>query len=225
VPIYKLTDENIFPHPSLAEPDGLLAIGGDLSPERLLLAYTNGIFPWYDKDEPLLWWTPDPRCVLFPPKFLPSKSLRSLINKKLFEIKFDTAFKKVIEFCANVNRKGQNGTWITPEMIEAYTHLHELGFAHSVESFYQGQLVGGLYGVAIGKAFFGESMFYAVSNASKVAFFYLIEKLRQWKFEIIDIQITSEHLINMGAEEISRDEFLSILNESVYKKGHREKWT
>ncbi len=225
MPVFQLPDEIIFPDPSLAEENGLLAIGGDLSPARLLTAYANGIFPWYSSDEPILWWSPSPRCVLFPHKFKIPKSLRSVLRKKIFEIRFDTEFENVIRFCAQVMRKGQQGdTWITPEMQTAYIKLHYLGYAHSVEAFYLGELVGGLYGVSIGKAFFGESMFHLVPNASKVAFCYLVNQLQKWNYEIIDNQQTSEHLLRFGAEEIDRSYFQQILKRAVRFEGFTGNW-
>jgi len=224
MPIFQLSDDIIFPDPSLAEENGLLAIGGDLSPERIINAYTNGIFPWYSEGEPILWWSPNPRCVLFPGKFKPSKSLSLLVKKNYFIVKFDSDFSSVIEMCSTVNRPDQPGTWITPEMKHAYIKLHKLGYAHSVESYYENKLVGGLYGIAIGNIFFGESMFYKVSNASKVAFFYLVGKLIQWNFELIDNQTTSQHLINLGSEEIDRNKFLEIIKISALKNNLRRKW-
>ena len=215
MPVFELSNELAFPHPSLAEEDGLLAVGGDLSPERLLLAYKNGIFPWYSEDDPMLWWSPNPRCVLFPEKFKLSKSLKTLINKNVFEVRFDTSFNEVIERCATTKRPDQPGTWILPEIIAAYTKLFNLGYAHSVETYQNNQLVGGLYGVAIGKVFFGESMFHDVSNASKIAFYFLIEKLKSLDFKIIDNQITSPHLISLGAEEVSRDLFLEFVKKAI----------
>ena len=215
MPVFELSNELAFPHPSLAEEDGLLAVGGDLSPERLLLAYKNGIFPWYSEDDPMLWWSPNPRCVLFPEKFKLSKSLKTLINKNVFEVRFDTSFNEVIERCATTKRPDQPGTWILPEIIAAYTKLFNLGYAHSVETYQNNQLVGGLYGVAIGKVFFGESMFHDVSNASKIAFYFLMEKLKSLDFKIIDNQITSPHLISLGAEEVSRDFFLEFVKKAI----------
>jgi leucyl/phenylalanyl-tRNA---protein transferase len=217
MPVYQLIEEIVFPHPSLAEKDGLLAIGGDLSPDRILTAYVNGIFPWYNKKDPILWWSPDPRCVLFPEKYKPSKSLLSLIKKNTFEIRFDYDFNSVIGNCASVKRVKEKGTWITPAMKKAYQLLHTLGFAHSAEAYIDGKLAGGLYGVAIGKVFFGESMFYHVSNASKVAFFYLVKHLKEKGFELLDCQVSTPHMLNLGAEEIRREEFLKILNRSVGK--------
>ena len=216
--IYSKVDKNMFfPDPYEAPDDYPLAYGGDLSIDRLLFAYSNGIFPWYSEGEPILWWSPNPRMVLFPSDLKVSRSLRKVIKNKGFEVKFDTNFEKVINMCATVYRKGQDGTWITPEMIEAYVQLHKAGFAHSVETYLNGKLVGGLYGVSIGRTFFGESMFHLVSNASKVAFVYLIERLKKWQFDMIDCQQSSQHMANFGAVEIPRNKFLDILKSSVKK--------
>lgn len=224
MPVYQLIKEIIFPLPEYAETNGLLAIGGDLCSERLLLAYSNGIFPWYSKDEPILWWSPDPRLVLLPENFKVSKSLRLLIKKNLFTVKFDTNFFEVIKKCADVVRTGQDDTWITNEMIDAYTNLHNLGFAHSVETYYNDKLVGGLYGISLGKAFFGESMFHTMTDASKVALFFLVEKLKKWNFDFIDAQMKTSHLISLGAKEISRKEYLELLKNSLKSKTKKGKW-
>lgn len=202
-----------FPDVETATPDGLLAYGGDLSPERLLLAYRNGIFPWYNSDDPILWWSPDPRLVLFLDEFKLRKSLKK--RMKHFEVRYDTAFSEVMRECGTIARDGQQGSWIIPEIINAYTVLHEMGYAHSVEAWQDGELVGGLYGVIIGKMFFGESMFAKVSDASKVAFATLIEKLKADGFTMIDCQIPSPHLMSLGAREISRKEFIDHLKSSV----------
>jgi leucyl/phenylalanyl-tRNA--protein transferase len=224
MPVFKLSKEIIFPHPSLANEDGLLAVGGDLSTERIITAYLNGIFPWYNEDEPILWWSPNPRCVLFPNKFKPSKSLLSIIKKNVFEVRFDAIFKTVIEKCATTKRKGEPGSWITTDIKKAYIKLHKLGFAHSVETYKDNELVGGLYGIAIGSVFYGESMFHSIPNASKVAFYFLIEKLKQLNFEIIDNQMTTPHLLSMGAEEISREKFLEILKKEVKLDLNKSPW-
>ena len=224
MPVYQLIKEIIFPLPEYAETNGLLAIGGDLCSERLLLAYSNGIFPWYSKDEPILWWSPDPRLVLLPENFKVSKSLRLLIKKNLFTVKLDTNFFEVIKKCADVVRPGQDDTWITNEMIDAYTNLHNLGFAHSVETYYNDKLVGGLYGISLGKAFFGESMFHTMTDASKVALFFLVEKLKKWNFDFIDAQMKTSHLISLGAKEISRKEYLELLKNSLKSKTKKGKW-
>jgi leucyl/phenylalanyl-tRNA---protein transferase len=224
MPVFELPEEIVFPHASLAEPDGLLAVGGDLSPERLLTAYANGIFPWFNEDDPILWWSPDPRCVLYPNEFNPSKSLRLLVQKKKFEIAFDTNFKEVIKNCATVSRFDQPDTWITDDIMNAYSNLHNLGYAHSVETYFENELVGGLYGVSIGKVFFGESMFFKVPNASKIAFYFLIQKLKQMQFDLVDNQITTPHLVSLGATEISREEFLTKLKKSVVEKSIQGLW-
>ncbi len=225
--VFVLNSSKDFPNPEQADDEGLLAIGGDLSSERLINAYKNGIFPWYSEDLPILWWSPNPRCVLFLDKLKISKSLLQIIKKNIFKIKFDTCFDEVITHCATISRKNadESGTWITDDMKKAYITLHELGFAHSVEAFYDNKLVGGLYGVAIGKAFFGESMFYLMSNASKVAFVSLVKRLQEWNFDIIDVQQTSSHMLRFGAEEIRRSVFLYHLRNAVVKEGHYFKWS
>ncbi|WP_123290446.1 leucyl/phenylalanyl-tRNA--protein transferase [Desulfosoma caldarium] len=214
--IFSLSKDLVFPPPELAEPDGLLAIGGDLSPRRLLVAYRHGIFPWYAPGTPILWWSPDPRLVLFPRELKISHSLRRVLKKGRFQVTYDTAFRDVIEACALVRlRKGEE-TWLVPEMIEAYHRLHRLGAAHSVETWLDGRLVGGLYGVALGRVFFGESMFSLVSDASKVALVHLVERLRALDEAIIDCQVSTEHLKRMGAREIPRSEFLQRLQVAIF---------
>jgi leucyl/phenylalanyl-tRNA--protein transferase len=216
--IFLLSEDLIFPNPKLADPHGLLAVGGDLSVERLLLAYENGIFPWYSEDQPILWFSPDPRLVLFPDKLIVSRSLRKTLKKKVFEIKFDSNFEKVIVECSKIERKDQDGTWITTDMIDAYINLHNIGYAHSVETYFEGSLVGGLYGVSLGGAFFGESMFYQMKDASKVALYYLVYKLKDWDFDFIDSQVVTEHMKSLGAEEISRSKYLELLRLTLNKK-------
>ncbi len=211
--IPSIEKELTFPDIETATPDGLLAYGGDLSPQRLLLAYRSGIFPWYNSDDPILWWSPDPRFVLFLDEFKLRKSLKK--RMKHFEIRYNTAFSEVMKACGSISREGQQGSWIIPEMIEAYRILHEMGYAHSVEAWQDGRLVGGLYGLMIGKMFFGESMFSRVRDASKVAFVHLIEKLKAGGCTIIDCQIPSEHLRSLGAREISRKEFIKCLHQSI----------
>lgn len=206
-----LNDEFIFPDPALAEPDGLLAIGGDLREERLLLAYQNGIFPWFSEDDPILWYAPHERCVIFPAHIKISKSMSKVIHSGTFEVTIDQVFSQVIEACASVPRAGQDGTWITREMQEAYIKLHRLGYAHSIEVWQNQQLVGGLYGIQINTVFCGESMFSKVSNASKTALIYLATKM---DFELIDCQLPNEHLISLGAEMISRAAYLEILQKN-----------
>ncbi len=212
---YQLTDDpHLFPHPQLAmdEPDGLLAVGGDLSAERLLFAYPNGIFPWYSDDQPLLWWSPNPRAVLFPGELKVSRSLRKTLRKGLFEVTLDQAFERVIEACS-APRPGQRGTWITSEMKAAYINLHRLGWAHSVEVWEHDELVGGLYGIAIGKVYFGESMFSRRTDASKVGFVHLVRQLQAWDYQLIDCQVGSAHLFSLGAREIPRTRFLQLLEQ------------
>ncbi len=207
--IYWLDDQDIhFPDPSLSQADGLLAIGGDLRTERLLEAYQQGIFPWYNEDSPILWYAPQERFVLFPQEFKLSKSLKKTIQSGKFEVKVDQDFAQVIRFCANMDRKDQDGTWIIQDMQEAYIRLHEAGFAHSVETWLNGELVGGLYGIQVGQVFCGESMFSKVSDASKVAFAYLVQELN---FDLIDCQIHSNHLASLGARMIPQKQYFTIL--------------
>jgi leucyl/phenylalanyl-tRNA--protein transferase len=224
MPVFQLPDEIIFPDPSLSEPGGLLAVGGDVSAERLLTAYKNGIFPWYSEHEPILWWSPDPRLVLFPQKLKVSHSLKQKIKKKVFSVRMDTNFEQVITACAETERNHEDGTWITEEMKAAYTGLHRIGFAHSIESYSDGKLVGGLYGVSIGKAFFGESMFHSMTDASKVALYYLVEKAKEFDFLFIDSQVETEHLISLGAELISRNNYLKLLKEAMQYPSQKAKW-
>jgi leucyl/phenylalanyl-tRNA--protein transferase len=204
-----------FPPPRLADPSGLLAVGGDLTVDRLVKAYRSGIFPWFSEGEPLLWWSPDPRLVLYPASLKISGSLHRVINKRLFTVRFDTAFRDVINACATVKRKGPEGTWITGGMIEAYCELHDAGLAHSVEAWSGGDLAGGLYGVAIGRCFFGESMFTRASNAAKVALVFLAAFLERNRFQLIDCQMTTANLVRFGAQEIPRRRFLSELERAV----------
>ena len=212
--IFILNNELLFPSVQLAEPDGLLAIGGDLSTERLLLAYRQGIFPWYEGQH-ILWWCPDPRFVLFPDELKESKSMRQLFKKKTFDLRVDTAFSEVIANCKTISRRDQGGTWITDEVKAAYTRLHELGHAHSAEAWSDGELVGGLYGIRMGKVFFGESMFSKKSNASKYAFIQYVQQLRDEGVELIDCQVYTEHLESLGARMIPREEFTSMLNRLI----------
>ena len=196
---------------ALREPNGLLCAGGDLTPQRLVLAYLKGIFPWYSPGEPILWWSPDPRMVLFPAEFKLSRSLRKTLRNKDYHVRLDTHFKAVIEACAGTKRKDQAGTWITPEIQAAYVKLHELGYAHSVETWADGRLVGGLYGIAIGKMFYGESMFAHATDASKIAVAHLVRFLAGNGFGLIDCQMNTAHLASLGAREIPRDEFTDHL--------------
>lgn len=212
--IPKLTYHLSFPNPLNASEEGIVAYGGDLSPSRLMLAYRSGIFPWYSAKDPILWWSPDPRLIMELDEFKLSRSLRKKIPQ--FEIRFDTAFSEVIRECSIAPRRGQNGSWIVPEMIEAYEELHALGYAHSVEAYQEGVLVGGLYGVSIGGGFCGESMFAKVSDASKVAFAVLVEYLKMWGYDFIDCQVPTNHLKSLGAKEISREAFLQRLKMSIH---------
>ena len=222
--VYFLDSRIMFPDPSEAEPGGLLAVGGDLSPERLLLAYENGIFPWYSEEDPILWFSPDPRMVFLPGDFKFSKTLLKTVASGKFSVRADTDFAAVVENCAQVQRKGQSGTWITEEMKAAYGKLHELGYAHSFETYLEGELVGGLYGVSLGGAFFGESMFHLETDASKVALFHLAQKCWESGFDLIDSQVPTDHMRTLGGREISRKEFLSALESSLLKKTLRGKW-
>lgn len=211
MPIFRLCEDLIFPDPSLAEGDGLLAAYGDLSPERLILAYKNGIFPWFSEGEPILWWSPDPRFVLYPKDIKISHSMKKVLKNNIYRISFDTCFRDVISSCSSTRKE----TWITKDMIEAYCKLHELGHAHSVETWYGDKLVGGLYGISIGKCFFGESMFSIMDNSSKVAIITLCKKLENEGFIIIDCQVYTKHLESLGAVNISRKEFLKILKHGI----------
>lgn len=224
MPIFRLVEEPIFPPPDYADPSGLLAVGGDLSNERLLEAYRLGIFPWYSDDQPILWWSPDPRLVLDLNDFKISRSLRKTLKREVFQVTFDHAFEEVIRACAVVPREAQNGTWITNEMLKAYVNLHGLGYAHSVESWFGGKLAGGLYGVSLGKCFFGESMFHLKTDASKVALATLVEKLRSWDFHFIDSQMTTEHMLRLGAKELPRRIFLKRLQSALRYPTKRGRW-
>jgi len=208
---------------ALREPDGLLAVGGDLSCERLLAAYPRGIFPWFADAQPILWWSPDPRCVLVPPDFHVARSLRRTINGSGFRVAYNLAFEAVMRACA-APRRHQDGTWITEEMVEAYTQLHKLGYAHSVEVYAEDRLVGGMYGLAIGKVFFGESMFSIATNASKIAMYALCHELEQRDFALLDCQVESPHLISLGAKRIPRAAFRSILDAACADRGLEAPW-
>ncbi|MEO9659653.1 leucyl/phenylalanyl-tRNA--protein transferase [Maribacter dokdonensis] len=209
--MYFLTDELVFPPVENANVEGLLAVGGDLSPERLLLAYQNGIFPWFDNDSIILWWSPDPRMVLFPNEIKVSKSMKKVIRNKQFRLTKNTCFEKVLEYCSSVPREGQDGTWITEAMKTAYIKLHKNGIAQSYEVWEEDKLVGGLYGVDLGHVFCGESMFSLASNASKFAFIKLAEELFLKEYKVIDCQLHTDHLASMGAKEIARKDFMAIL--------------
>ena len=209
--MYYLSSDLFFPTVSQANRDGILAIGGDLSPERLLLAYKSGVFPWFEEGEPILWWSPNPRMVLFLDELVVSKSMRNFLNRNMFTVTFNQNFRDVISNCQNIKRDGQKGTWITNEMIEAYCKLHELGIAKSVEIWQDKELVGGLYGIDLGHVFCGESMFSLVSNASKVAFIALVNQLKAANYKLLDCQVYNPHLESLGCREIDRTDFMEIL--------------
>lgn len=211
---YLSPDDLFFPPAETATKSGILAVGGDLSPERLITAYQSGIFPWFDHDEPILWWSPAQRMVLYPDEVVISKSMRTIINKNVFQITFDKNFRDVISNCQQANRPGQYGTWITNEMLEAYCNLHEMGIAKSLEVWQGNQLVGGLYGIDLGHIFCGESMFSKVSNASKIAFIALAQKLKSENYRLVDCQVYNDHLASLGAREIPRSEFLAVLKKN-----------
>lgn len=214
--MYFLSRELYFPSVYSASPEGIVAIGGDLSTERLLLAYKSGIFPWFEDDEPILWWSPPERMVLFFEELKISKSMRNIINRGIFKITYNTAFREVISNCRTITRDGQDGTWITEEMTEAYVKLHELGYVKSVEVWQDNQLVGGLYGIDLGTVFCGESMFSRASNASKVAFIALAQKLQRENYRLLDCQVHNAHLESLGAREIDREMFLRIITNKNY---------
>lgn len=225
MPVYLLSETLHFPHPSLAEPEGLLAVGGDLSRDRLLTAYSHGIFPWFSDNEPIMWWSPDPRLVLFPQEFKASRTLKKIVRRNVFQITADQVFEQVIKECAHIRTENNEPTWVVEEMIEAYCRLHEAGYAHSVEAWNQGELVGGLYGVSLGRCFFGESMFARQSNASKVALVWLVRYLLAKSFTLIDCQVTTSHLISLGAREIPRQRFLRLLEEALQAPTLRGRWS
>jgi leucyl/phenylalanyl-tRNA---protein transferase len=226
MPVFWLSEKELsFPNPELANEDGILAVGGDLSVERLLLAYQNGLFPWFNPGDPILWWSPDPRFVLFPAELKIAKSMRSYFNQRKFEVTFDQQFELVMRACKEQNRKGQDGgTWISEEMVEGYFGLHKGGFAHSVEVWKGDDLVGGLYGVCLGKIFFGESMFSKVNNASKVGFIALVRMLEDRGFNLIDCQQETRHLKSLGARNIERSDFLKLISQNKKEKTIRGNW-
>ena len=226
MPVLPLTDSLAFPNPNGAEASGLVAYGGDLSPHRLLAAYAQGLFPWpHGEDLPLLWFSPDPRTVLVPAALHVSRSLRKTLRQGRFTVRFDTAFDRAVHACAVTRRVGQQGTWITPPMRQAYGVLHQLGFAHSAEAWLEDRLVGGVYGVSIGAAFFAESMFTHVSNAAKVAFVYLVRQLAVWGFHFVDCQTYSDHVQNFGAVPWQRASFLNALSAALREPTRRGPWT
>lgn len=213
--MFFLNDDLIFPPVEMADEDGVLAIGGDLSTDRLLLAYRSGIFPWYNETEPIVWWSPNPRFVLFPEKLRVTKSMQTVLNNGRLRFTINRAFDKVIQNCKTIYRKEQEGTWISPEVQDAYTQLHKLGHAHSAEAWLDGELVGGLYGIKMGKVFFGESMFSKVSNASKFAFIKYVHQLQRENIALIDCQVYTAHLESLGAKMIERNKFMDLLQEHL----------
>ncbi|USQ12539.1 leucyl/phenylalanyl-tRNA--protein transferase [Legionella lytica] len=208
-----LNEDFVFPDPETSDKQGLLLIGGDLNPKRILQAYSQGVFPWYGPGSPVLWWSPNPRLIVRPSAFKVSHSLQKSL-KKPFRITVDTAFPEVIRSCATSSERMDN-TWIVNDMIEAYTQIHAMGYAHSFEVWLDDELVGGLYGISLGRAFFGESMFHKVTDASKIAFYYLCQTMNQWRFDFIDCQLPSPHLLSLGAEVISRTDFMRLLNDTL----------
>jgi leucyl/phenylalanyl-tRNA--protein transferase len=225
VPVYALDNSLWFPDVEEATEDGLLAVGGNLSPERLLLAYENGIFPWFIHNKLVYWFSPDPRMILLPAELKVSKSMQQVIRKNIFTITIDADFEAVMKGCQSVKREGQRGSWITKEFISGYSRLHKMGLAHSVEVWQDKELVGGLYGVSLGKCFFGESMFSLVPNASKAGFIFLVNWLKQKHFTLIDCQVHTSHLESLGAKEIERKEFLKLLKKSLKHPTIQGKWT
>ncbi len=224
MPVFRLSSNLTFPPPHLAIAEGLLAVGGDLSVERLVLAYSQGIFPWYAEEDPILWWSPDPRLVLYPAELHVSRSLRKVLRQQTFEVTLDQAFSRVIRACAGNRGPDHPGTWIVPEMMAAYEALHAAGLAHSVEAWQGDMLAGGLYGVSLGGVFFGESMFTRVSNASKVALVRLVAGLRRAGFRLIDCQVTTAHLMRLGAREISRTRFMNELQRGLKSATRQGVW-
>jgi leucyl/phenylalanyl-tRNA--protein transferase len=224
MPVYRLDDRLVFPPVHLAE-DGLLAVGGDLRPERLLLGYTHGIFPWYADSTPILWHSPDPRMVMTTRDLVVQRSLKKAIRRQPYELRMDTAFDDVLAGCGTVPRPGQTGTWLIPEMMDAYTKLHRLGFAHSIEAWQDGALVGGLYGVSLGAAFFGESMFTRAPDASKIAYAACVRQLDEWHIGLVDCQVHTEHLARFGAYEVSRLRYMEMLKRALDEPTKRGTWT
>jgi leucyl/phenylalanyl-tRNA--protein transferase len=224
VPVYRIPSEHLFPHPSLAEPNGLLGVGGDVDPDRMLRAYAAGIFPWYSEGQPVLWFTPDPRFVLEPGALVVQRSLRKRIHRGDYEVRLDTVFMDVVRACKTSPRPGQDGTWITRELERSYEVLHRRGYAHSIEAWRGSELVGGLFGVALGQLFSGESMFAAAPDASKVAFVAGVRQLRAWGFELIDCQVYTDHLLRFGAHAIPRNEYLRWIAELVRRPSRPGPW-
>jgi len=225
MPVFWLANDTLdFPDPEGANEDGLVALGGDLSPERLINAYNQGLFPWFNEGDPILWWSPDPRFVLFPDELKVSKSMRPYFNQGKFRVTYDTDFRAVITACQQMYRPGQGGTWITGDMVEAYCQVHRLGFAHSVEVWKEEELVGGLYGIALGRIFFGESMFAKASNASKFGFISLVRRLEEHGYTLIDCQQETRHLASLGGRGIPRSRFLTYLRDNDVEKTERKNW-
>lgn len=225
LPIFQLSDHLDFPDPEGAE-DGIVAIGGDLNPQRIISAYLSGIFPWYNSDDPIIWWSPDPRCVLIPSDIKVSNSMRQLFKKQLYRVTFDQNFQEIIQQCADVRYKDRYDTWLNADMIAAYTELHRMGIAHSVEVWNEaGEIVGGLYGLAMGKCFFGESMFHKASNASKYGFIALVQNLIQQNYELVDCQVHNPHLESLGATVIPRSIFLSLLDQNIGQEIQVGSWS
>lgn len=224
MPVFRLTDALLFPNPEFAEADGLLAIGGDLSPARLILAYSLGIFPWFSAGDPILWWSPAPRLALFPGEFHLPRRLRRTLEAGIFTVTADTAFAAVVNSCATASGRKEKGTWITPAMEQAYCRLHELGFAHSIECWQEDRLVGGLYGICLDGIFFGESMFTRVSNGSKVALAALVGEARRRDIALIDCQMTTAHLLRFGARELVREDFQAQLDHHIDLCLPQQKW-
>ena len=224
MPVFALSDQPVFPNPEHADADGLLAVGGDLSPQRLLMAYAQGIFPWYSENAPILWWSPDPRLVLEPSRIHVPRRLERILRQRRFRFSLDTAFERIITGCADTPRNGAHGTWIVPEMHAAYCRLHELGFAHSIEAWDGGELAGGLYGVALGGAFFGESMYYCRPDASKAALVTLMRALERKGFTLFDCQQTTAHMLRFGGFEVARIEFLTRLRRALELPMLRGRW-
>lgn len=224
MPVFQLNEHIIFPHPDLAEPNGLLAVGGDLSVPRLINAYKQGIFPWFAENDPILWWFTSPRMVLMPEEFKPSKRLLRYYRNTTFGMTINRTFEDVIRACAGTRRESEEGTWITETMVDAYIQLHHHGYAHSVECWADDRLVGGLYGIALGRVFFGESMFSTVSNSSKFALIHLVDFLKSKGYRLIDCQMTTEHLITLGARELSGKYFQHLLKEYIVSDYHNGAW-
>lgn len=224
MPFFRIPDQILFPDPNLAEDSGLLGVGGDLSVERLALAYQLGIFPWFNDDQPILWWSPDPRMVMRPEELHVGRSLAKRIRQRPYRITLDTDFEGVMRHCSTAERPDQDGTWITEDMIQAYTALHRVGHAHSVEAWQGDELVGGLYGVSFGAFFAGESMFARAADASKIAYVHLVRQLERWGVQLIDCQVHTEHLARFGAREIPRVEYLRLLRQATQLPGKTGPW-